>query len=390
MAIPTRVRSICIVTQQYRSVYSGIGVHSRNLLAGLTRDGHKVFLLTQASQLDTVPNGVQVRAVPGSFLQSSQARWIPLAWHFARALCKLNAAERFDIVHFTDARESILFARDHTAVVGNVNDYYAAQMQPLGYYREHYTDALQRWLYYAFVHQCERIAFRRLGAVIANSDYTLSAVQSAYHLDHQRLFKCLKCMDESQFERIPHSPPASGLILFAGGNMQRKGLRTLIQAAPQILRTRSDVKFVVVGTDRNSLKMQEMCRELKISDRFHFVGWITNEQLRTLYRRASVFVMPSLMEAFGMTLLEAMASDTPVVATRVGGIPELVRHGENGLLVEPSDPRGLAKSLLEILENSDLAKQLGAGGLETARRFGIEQMLSCTYRVYESLLGEPL
>ncbi len=382
--------SVCIVTQQYRSVYSGIGVHSRNLLAGLTRDGHKVFLLTQASQLDTVPNGVHVHAVPGSFLQGSQARWIPLAWQFAHALRNLNAKERFDIVHFTDARESLLFARQHPAVVGNVNDYYAAQMKPFGYYREHYSDALQRWLYYAFVHQCERIAFRRLGAVIANSDYTLSAVQSAYHLGHQRLFKCFKCIDQSQFEQKPHSPPAGGLILFAGGNMQRKGLRTLIQAAPQILQTRSDIKFIVVGADRYSPKMQALCRELKISDSFHFVGWTTNEQLRALYRRASVFVMPSLMEAFGMTLLEAMASNTPVVATRVGGIPELVRHGENGLLVEPSDSRGLANSLLEILENSDLAKRLGEGGMETARRFGIEQMLSCTYRVYESLLGEPL
>jgi glycosyltransferase involved in cell wall biosynthesis len=385
------MRSICIVTQQYKSIISGVGLHAHNLLAGLQRDGHRVTLLTQVTQQDdALPDHVEVLTVPVAFMQSSQARWISLAWRFAQKLRQMNATERFDIVHFTDAREALPFAGHHPAVVGNVNDYYAAQMRPFRYYHRYYADHWKRWLYYAFVHSCERIGLRRLGAIIANSDYTRDVIQQAYQLDRRRLFKCFKCIDLSLFDGSLRACCSEELILFAGGNMQRKGLTVLIQAAPSVLAMRPDVRFCVVGQDDNLPKMQQLCRSVGVADQFEFMGWIPNSELRKLYRRASMFVMPSLMEAFGVAFLEAMASGTPVVGTRVGGIPELIQHGWNGLLVDVDSPADLAEALLAILGNPDLAARLGRNGQRTAQCFGTEQMLACTYHVYEYVLGEPL
>jgi glycosyltransferase involved in cell wall biosynthesis len=383
--------SICIVTQQYKSVISGVGLHARNLLTGLHRDGHCVTLLTQVTQHDdTTPVDVETLTVPVSFLQHSQARWIPLAWHFAHVLRQLDAKRHFDIVHFTDAREALLFAGYHQVVVGNVNDYYAAQLQPISYYRRYYADWQKRWLYYMSVHLCEHLTLRRLQALIANSDYTCMAIQRAYRLDRRRLFKCFKCIDLSLFDPSPRTDYSGKVVLFAGGNMQRKGLRTLIRAAPRVLAVQPDVQFRVVGSDVNLPKMQALCWRLGVTDHFKFTGWMPNDELRRLHHQASIFVMPSLVEAFGVALLEAMASGTPVVATRVGGIPELVQHGENGWLVEPDDPEELAEAILAVLGDPDLAARLGRNGQCTAQLFGLEQMLACTYRVYESVLGKPL
>jgi glycosyltransferase involved in cell wall biosynthesis len=382
-------RSICVVAQQYASVVSGIGVHARHLTEGLARDGHRVSLLVPANQQPTgVPSGVRVLTVPAGPFQASQARWMPLAWRFANKLREVGATDCFDIVHFTDARES-LFLSGHPAAVGNANDYYSAQLESFDYYRQNYGDALQRWLYYCTVHQFERLALRRLSAVIANSDYTLAAVRGAYRLSPNRTFKCFKCIDLALFNRVTPTERSGRLVLFAGGNFQRKGLGALISSAPSILATLPEVRFVVVGADANQNRMQDLCRHLGVFESFEFRGLLPNEDLRRLYRQASVFVLPSRVEAFGLALLEAMASETPVVATRVGGIPELIEHDNSGLLIEPEQPDELAAAVLRVLTDRDLAACLGEAGRHVAQRFGVAQMLACTYRVYERVLGTP-
>jgi glycosyltransferase involved in cell wall biosynthesis len=381
--------SVCVVTQQYKSIISGIGLHARCLLSGLSRAGHKVALLTQANQYSAkgIPEGVEIFTVPNAFWQNSQARWIPLAWHFARKLRQISAVNHFDIVHFTDAREAFWFAGHHPGIVGNINDYYAAHLQPFSYYRRYYYDAEIRWLYYLFLHKCEQKVLPRLRALIANSEYTRIAVKQAYKIDSSRLFKCFKCIDLSNYNCDLFSRDyTDGPILFVGGNMQRKGLTTLIQASQLVIAEYPSIKFYIVGQDTKINIFQKMVYQLGVENNFEFLGWISNEQLISLYRQARIFVMPSLMEAFGVALLEAMACGTPVVATRVGGIPEFIEHGNNGLLVEPGNPEELANALLSILKDIKLATHLGRQGRLTAQCFGIEQMLECTYRVYRSLL----
>jgi glycosyltransferase involved in cell wall biosynthesis len=333
-----------------------------------------------------LPDGVEVLAVPPPPLQGSHARWLPLAWRFARTLGQIDAGARFDIVHFTDARESLFFSR-HRASVGNVNDTYAAALKPFGHYRRHYVDGVQRWLYYRMVHQLEGAAIQRLRAVIANSDYTLHAIREAYHLDPSRLHRCFKCIDLKEFAYPPRTDLGNRSVLFAGGNFQRKGLPTLIRAAPTVLHCFPDTRFRVVGADPNLEAMRALCREYGVETAFEFVGQLPNEELRRLYRQAGVFVLPSLVEAFGVAMLEAMASETPVVAARVGGIPELVVDGENGVLVEPDNPGQLAAALVRVLGQKELALSLARAGRQTAKRFGIDQMLACTFNVYERLLA---
>jgi len=168
--------------------------------------------------------------------------------------------------------------------------------------------------------------------------------------------------------------------------MQRKGLATLIHASRLVVAKYPSIKFCVVGQDTKLDIFRRMSYRLGVEKHFEFLGWVSNENLKSLYHQARVFVMPSLMEAFGVALLEAMACGTPVVATRVGGITEFIEHGNNGWLVEPGNPEELANALLSILGDIKLAAHLGKQGRITAQRFGMEQMIACTYQVYKSLL----
>jgi len=100
--------------------------------------------------------------------------------------------------------------------------------------------------------------------------------------------------------------------------------------------------------------------------------------------------MPSLTEAFGVAILEAMAAGLPVVATSVGGIPEIIRDRQNGRLVPAQDPAALAQTLSEILAQPALQEELRLEGLKTAHQFAVKRMMEETYKVYARVMaGQP-
>ncbi len=384
-----RALSVCVVTQQYQSIFSGIGSYARNLVAGLLSQGHRVTLVAPTGQL---PSDSRVRcvAVPEPRFSSSQARWFPLALSFRRALAAEEARERFDLVHFTDARESWL-CRPHCPAVGDVQDTYAAEAGGPGYYRRYYDDWVTRWAYYRLVKLCEADAYPRLDAVIANSRYTADKVAAAYRLDRRKLTVCYKTVDAA------HWAQARGLrtgqarrgrrLIFVGGNFQRKGLPALIRAAAALAPEFPDLAVSVVGADKAAGTMQALAETLGVQDRFVFAGWKSQDELVPLYAQADAFVMPSLTEGFGYVFFEAMAAGLPVIGSTAGGIAEVVESGRNGLLVPPDAPAALAAAIRALLTDAALYARLQTAGFATSAQFSLERMLGCTLGVYERVLG---
>lgn len=388
-----RPLSICVITQQYRSVISGIGLYAQNLVAGLLADGHQVTIITPGDQTSPEETALRFIAVPPPQFAGSQARWVSLAWAFGRALERLQQNTTFDLVHFTDARES-LFCRWRCPAVGDVQDSYAAEVYPLAYYRRHYNDWLMRWAYYRFVQRGEARAYPRLGAIIANSRYTAEKIAARYALASDRLHVCYKTIQQDRWARAfrsraqqaPHPPR----VLFVGGNMQRKGLPALIQAVSLARDTIPDLELWVVGQDKAIGAMQGLCAAAGLDRQVRFWGWKDQDALVELYVQSDVFVMPSLTEGFGYVFFEAMAAGLPIIGSHAGGIAEVVVDGQNGLLVSPGDTIELAAALRRLMTDRELYARLQQAGLRTAAQFGLRNMMQCTYGVYQSLLAEAV
>ncbi len=385
--------AVCVVTQQYERVISGIGLHARNLVQHLLDDGRYVCVIAPFDQCSA--NTMQIRfvGVPAPLFQRTQARWLTLSWNFAHALARIQRHERFDLIHFTDARES-LFCRPQAPMIGNVNDTYAAEVESLWYYRRHYADWPLRWGYYRFVRASERRALRRLAAVIANSRYTARVIEQCYALAAGHVHVCHKSIEPAQYVRAhqlrTRQPPHPPRVLFVGGNMQRKGLPVLISAAPSILAELPDTEFWIVGQDHAMARMQALCRDRGVDQRFTFLGWKSQADLAALYAQADVFVLPSLTEAFGVVFLEAMAAGVPVIGTRVGGVVEIIEHGVNGMLVRPDDVTDLAAMLIRLLRDAGLRERLRQAGSLTVQRFTAQRMMNETYAIYRSVLSKGL
>jgi glycosyltransferase involved in cell wall biosynthesis len=164
----------------------------------------------------------------------------------------------------------------------------------------------------------------------------------------------------------------------------KKGLSVLLQAVA-LFRDRSPspgLQLLIVGEGPAHSSLREQSERLGIAPWVVFAG--VRRDIPTLLPLLDIFVLPSLYEGFGIAILEAMAAGRPVIATEVGGIPEVVIHRETGLLVPPGDPTALTDAIQWMLSHPEDAKALGACGQERARRhFSIESVV----RQHEELYG---
>jgi glycosyltransferase involved in cell wall biosynthesis len=172
------------------------------------------------------------------------------------------------------------------------------------------------------------------------------------------------------------TPPGAGAVreprILYVGRVERtsrwKGLWVLVDAMAELRETLPDVRLSIVGSGDDVAPLQKRAADLGIADLIDWHGEVRHEDLPDHYRRAGVAVLPSLTESesFGMTLIEAMAAGCPVVGSRVGGIPFVVRDGVDGLLVPPGEPSALAGALASVLTDPGRCATLGEAGRRAA------------------------
>jgi len=275
---------ICIVSQQLKNVQSGIGLHATNLLNGLSKENHSVTVIVPESQKYNIPSAYNIVTVNDCKIIQSQARWFYYSKIFSIALSALEKKHCFDIVHFTDVRDSF-FCSTRSKIIGNINDTYSSEINNLNYYKKHYIDWFTRWVYYNFVHQIEKRKLPTIDGIIANSVYTLENISNTYPIPKSKLFLCYKSVDYHRYKHIAISNlskkerPSNPQILFVGGNMQRKGIMDLIRAISLLHNSFPTLKVIVAGKDKFISKYKNVCNSLGILSHFTFLGWVSQDEI---------------------------------------------------------------------------------------------------------------
>lgn len=163
-------------------------------------------------------------------------------------------------------------------------------------------------------------------------------------------------------------------LLSVGRLDPEKGLTDLITAAHELIERRGIAfTLTIVGTGSEQDQLKREVSRVGLDEHVHFPGYVPyGPELLRLYRESDVFLLPSFTEGCPQVLIEAMACGVPVIATRVGGIPHLIRDGQNGLLVDPANARQLAGAVRRLVEDRDLRDSLIENGLATAREHSME------------------
>jgi glycosyltransferase involved in cell wall biosynthesis len=176
----------------------------------------------------------------------------------------------------------------------------------------------------------------------------------------------------------PADPPRvdSDLVLFVGRLEYYKGVDLLLESWPKVRATRPKARLVVVGAGNAEAAMRSRAAALGLGESVHFAGFVSQEAKVEWLQRAALLVQPSRKEGWGLTVLEANACGTPVVATRVPGLRDSVRDGETGILVPSADSDALAAGIAGMLDDTDLRSRLARGALAWAARFRWEAVTS--------------
>ena len=181
---------------------------------------------------------------------------------------------------------------------------------------------------------------------------------------------------------LPHGAPLVGTV---GALVPHKGHRHFVAAAARVLRKVPDARFLIVGEGDERAALEGQIRQLKLDKHVMLTGW--RPDVLSLHKAFDLFVLSSVTEGLGTTLLDAMACRRAVVASRTGGIDEAVDDGATGLLVEPHDEAGLARAMITLLQDDAKRERMGeAARARVEERFSVERMIADTLEAYERVL----
>jgi glycosyltransferase involved in cell wall biosynthesis len=202
-------------------------------------------------------------------------------------------------------------------------------------------------------------------AVVCISDFAHSQVAALVEPEALGRIHTIRCgIDIDAFAPRPRYEREDGRaeILCVGALSRRKGHPVLLEAFAQLRGTLPGARLTLVGDGPERAALEKRTAELEIAEAVDFVGAVAHDRIAELYARADVFCLPSHAEGVPTVLMEAMAMELPVVATRIMGIPELVEHERSGLLVSPARPDELADALRRLLIDRELAERMGREG----------------------------
>lgn len=215
----------------------------------------------------------------------------------------------------------------------------------------------------------KRLALRSATAVTVNSSFTESATAQVAP-DLMRVHRIPMGVDVADLTeeqrniaddiRMRYRPQFSPCLIFVGRLVEEKGLEDAIRAVAMLRERFPRIHLLVVGDGQDRERLEQLTNQLALGDHVHFCGWVPSQTVRALLSAADVFIGSSRtgpdgwVEAQGLTFLEAMTVGTPVIATKLGGIVDAVRHEETGLLVQERAPHEIAAAVVRLLNDSPL------------------------------------
>ncbi len=240
-----------------------------------------------------------------------------------------------------------------------------------------------RW-WYSFLNMQKKVA-RQLPYIITVSQDSAEHIMQTFDIPRERLRIVYNGIDTSIFHPSPETRRLENkLLTVTSGNIAVKGLNYLLEAVA-LLRQQHPVGLTVIGKGADNLDTHRLVSRLGIADYVNFVGEVTTGELAEHYRSATVVVVPSTYEGFGLPAAEAMACGAPVVATTAGALPEVV--GDAGLLVPPGDVGALASAIAALLKDEEKRRSLGeAGHKRVAQNFNWQTAARRTLEVYAEAL----
>lgn len=359
---------------------------------GISRYAHELFqALMTVGGYDLTPVAAwssrsredlaQLRARTGLRLTGLGRRLTPLAWNFFDwPPLEARLPGTVDLVHALSLGYPIATRKPYVVTVHDLGHLTHPE----------YFGGERSWVMQRALRQAER----RADVLICVSGFTASevidylgpAIEPRLRVIHEGVSSSFfEPPDMSQLVGLDLPPLDVPFILSAGKISPRKNIHGVLEAMASLTDDIPHHLVLVGGAGWDTEAVFDTLKNPVLRDRVHLLGYVTDAQLRALYARASLYVHPSLYEGFGLTVLEAMASGTPVITANRTSLPEVA--GEAALLIDPRDTKRLAEAMGHLCQDSELAVRLSRKGIERARCFDWRDCARKVGAVYDEVSG---
>ena len=241
------------------------------------------------------------------------------------------------------------------------------------------------YLPWMFKKQISKLVLKNADAVIALTEDMKKEIKKSYDIDISVIPNGINLKNFENISKEKIRSKDGKIILFVGTLRPVKGVRYLIEAMKIIRQRNPNTRLMLVGDGEDREKLEGLVGEFDLKKCVSFVGRVQNEKVPVYMAASDVFVLPSLSEGFPVVSLEAMASGLPIIATNVGGLPEVVQNGENGFLIEPRNSEEIAEKILLILRDNRLRERISRNNKEKSKEYGWETIVKRLEEVYQRL-----
>ena len=364
--------NLLMITGIFPPDIGGPATYVPTMASELVKRGHNLTVLTLSDSLDH-----DDRSYPFRVRRIRRTTFKP--WRFVRTVAAiLREARQVQVLYVNglqlEAVAANFFLRK-PMVQKIVGDWAWERSTNKGWIKDNFEEFQQR-KYGAKVERLKTLrnfCVRRADTLIAPSDY-LARVITTWGVSASKIFVVYNAVEIPSFARTTVPLTTRLNVVTVGRLVAWKQIDHLIEAVTEI----EDAGLVVVGDGPERSRLEDLARANNVNDRVYFAGQRSQEETLALMAACDLFVLNSTYEGFPHVVLEAMCAGLPVVATEVGGTPELVRHGENGLLISPNANGALSMTLLKLLSCSEERQRLAAGARETTQRFRRSPMIEAT------------
>ncbi len=386
--MPTGQTRVALIASSFYPHIGGVEEHVRQIARELRDLGHEavVWTVDRGEHLGVrTVDGVTVRYLPtplpaaraGSLARFARAA--PAAW---RAWRKALRADRPDLLHVhcfgpNGVYAAALAARCHVPVVVTSHGETFMDVQV-------FEDS-------ALLRTTLRKALAMAAAVTGVSEVVVADLRERFGLVHGAVIgNGVPPAPLEASEPGPRHPRSDPTICAVGRLEPVKGFDLLLDALPSVLGTLPRARLRLGGSGSATESLTDQIQQLGISEAVSLLGPLTQEQVATEMADADVVVVPSRREAFGIVILEAWRAGTALVATNRDGPGTLVRHGVDGLLVDPDDAADVAAAILRVLSDQEYAARLGAAGRDRVAEFTWSAVAEAYARLYTAILRSAL
>ena len=348
---------IALCTDFFFPIVGGISSHIAGLASELERRGNEVVIISK--YMNNAPkNFQQIKSRRVIYTKPLASIPILLMPPIPSEMKKVFIKEKFDIIHAHHAFTPTSLLSIHIAKKLGIPAILTNHTTFLVYDRE------KIWVPLSYILYPFRKYINEADLIIAVSN---SATNSIRHFTRDDKIVIVPNGVDVNFFNSDHNFSNKAtyqayddpIILYVGRLVYCKGIHILVKAMPYILKDFPNTHLIIVGEGYMKKPIELFVKNLKLEKNVSLIGFVPYEELPNLYSLSHVFVLPSLhCESFGITLLEAMASGKPVVASKIGGIPEIIENEKTGLLFKRGDAMDLASKVLNILNNHNFAQTL--------------------------------